>query len=127
MPRRSAVIPTAAGWRRCWPRSGFWRASRSTTRWSDGSADEHGAAEQGADGGEQGEGPQAAAAGQGLGPAGGRGGGVVRLRWVGRPGRGRSGGAGVGGDRGGGVPVGAAGRAGAGERECAAGGRGRGR
>src|SRR5664279_1589071 len=81
----------------------------------------------GADGGEQGEGPQAAAAGQGLGPAGGRGGGVVRLRWVGRPGRGRSGGAGVGGDRGGGVPVGAAGRAGAGERECAAGGRGRGR
>ena len=25
---------TAAGWRRCWPRSGSWRPSRSTTPWN---------------------------------------------------------------------------------------------
>jgi hypothetical protein len=31
---RSAGIPTAGGLRRCWPRSGTWRPSRSTTPWS---------------------------------------------------------------------------------------------
>ncbi|SRR5260370_27123278 len=29
-----AVTRTAAGWRRCWPRPGTWRPSRSTTRLS---------------------------------------------------------------------------------------------
>jgi hypothetical protein len=33
-PRRSAATVTDGGWRRCWPRSGSWRPSRSMTRWS---------------------------------------------------------------------------------------------
>ena len=57
------------------------------------------------------QGPQAPPAGQGVGPARGRGGGAVRVRRLGRPGRGAAGVAGVGGDRGGHLARGAARRA----------------